>query len=1612
MAALPQVGAQAALLGLDQFNKGVSDVTSGLNKIVRQTNLLEKASSTGWAVIGGATAAGMGLIAAGAGAAASALGVLEAASIRLASQYDAEMKVISAVSDATAKDMEDLSDEFLRIGRTSVTGMTEAANATTELIKGGVSAKDAMEGAAKAVSDLVIASAGELGLDRAAVATAGGLNAFNIAGNEAYRVVNSLTAASVRSAISLNDVVRSFQQVSSVAANANFTIEDTAAGIGVLGLAYLRGSDAGTSMKQMLIALQKPSKKALAMMQQYGISLSDAQGNSLGLRDVIGQLEKAFGDEAVSSGKVTEAQRNFALATIFGADAVRAAIIFARRGVKAYDELRQATEETSAAAIAAKVQQTPIAQLKIFVNNIQAAAIVMGSRLIPTILAAQVVVNKFLQSINPDIFKLFGDALLAITMGNGFDKLYEQANKLLGIDISKIFINLVEVFRAMRNAIVKDIIPSLARLAQALFGGQSAINLQTNALSTFASIITTAGKGIAAFTNILTRLVGWLKSSEIGMNALKTALLGLVVLPVAAFTALIIKLGSALLFASSSALLIAFGVGTAIVALGNLASQSESTLSTVDVAFRAAGVGVAAFAAVLVGRLAMALSVVAIGFAKTLVGVARFIASIALAGFALTTVAAKFIAAAAATFYFSVSALGQAIINLPRFIASVHLSSFALGTLAKSAFAAAVAIIGSLVKSIVLSNNALVSLAVTTAITIGKLVGLGAVAAATGAVHIGKTLVSAIIISIAAFRTLGVQAGFLVAKMAVAKVAMVTWGVVTALVNKGFVNITIALAVLAKQYALVAAAALASARATVAAWVATALPAITGAVTAGIAAIAPFIVGLLAIGLVIGGVAVAWANNWGDIQGITGKVLNWVSEKIKGFLDWLKQQPIIGGFIEEATTVFDMAKKKTEEWASEAGKGINYIVDQAKKGFPDLANAVGLGTASMDDYAKSIREAIEEQQKLFAGEQKRQQWLDDKGYGDTSEKPRDDGDDGGLGYPDLGGDETDSKTERIKKLTAQIQKMLSVLPSANKELAEFIATLADESPDRLQPMVDSLLKSKSVLDQIILVKESLLRIDLQLAQVEENIAAIQFRARDVELRQTLATIANRRKLIELRQQEITISLQEAPIRQKIAAVDSQIAKLQRENLDLTRQQVELQLKLLPLKSQVAELDRQLAQLNRTNYQIALQQAQIELDMLPNKQKIAAIEQQINDVIDERLRLTKRADELRAESEVASIEDQITQAEGELNKAWENKDIKEIIRLEALIESLKAQLSPAQARLEAIRREQEAIARKDELTQIGLELEKLALEESLKPLNDRLVAIQNQIDLQEAQNKITQLTVEQEKQAIQDVIDSLDEQLNKVNTLAEAERLRNQLAILGLESEKRALEDQLEPLETLRQAIVNETEAIQSQIDLTNSQFELQKLQFEETLTQEELKRNAFEQTRQAQAKLFGELVDGYIKGLTESRTFTTEEATETAKRMGLWDQQIEKLIGIKNEFFNIKAAADKVREAIQLIPDEKVIRIKIITDTIPSFASGGVVPGAYGSPQLVMAHGGERYLGIRGVQPTSTLRSVSNTSNVVNNYNNNYNVNANYSRAQSEASVRMDMSALVAMSRR
>lgn len=274
---------------------------------------------------------------------------LGAAAVKIAADYEQAMNVLQATSGATAEQMRQLDNLAQELGSDLTlpgTSAKDAAEAMLELSKGGLTLADTMA-AAKGV--LQMSAAAQVSNARAAEIAVNALSAFRLAGSEATRVADLLAAAANSSSAEIAHIADGLQMSASVFAMAGVPIEDLVNALSLMANAGIKGSDAGTSLKQMLLSLQAPTDKAAKLMAAIGVSIYDAQGKMLPLRSIIEQFTQALGG-------MSQQQQAAALSAIFGSDAIRAANVVLAEGTAAWDKQMAAVTEAGVAAELAGAQ--------------------------------------------------------------------------------------------------------------------------------------------------------------------------------------------------------------------------------------------------------------------------------------------------------------------------------------------------------------------------------------------------------------------------------------------------------------------------------------------------------------------------------------------------------------------------------------------------------------------------------------------------------------------------------------------------------------------------------------------------------------------------------------------------------------------------------------------------------------------------------------------------------------------------------------------------------------------------------------------------------------------------------------------------------------------------------------------------------------------------------------------------------------------------------------------------------------------------------------------------------------------------------------------------------
>ena len=227
-----------------------------------------------------------------------------AAIIKTSADFESGMSKVSAISGATGKDLESLRQKAIEMGAKTKFSASESADAFTYMAMAGWKTEEMLEG----IDGIMALSAAD-GLDLATTSdiVTDGLTAFGLSAKDASHFADVLAQGSRNANLNVSMLGEAFKFVGPVAGSLGYSIEDVTKALGLMANVGIKSGQAGTSLRQALSSLINPTDDAAALMEKYGVSLFDGQGNAKDLMTVMKELRGTFGKVNVDIDKATEA---------------------------------------------------------------------------------------------------------------------------------------------------------------------------------------------------------------------------------------------------------------------------------------------------------------------------------------------------------------------------------------------------------------------------------------------------------------------------------------------------------------------------------------------------------------------------------------------------------------------------------------------------------------------------------------------------------------------------------------------------------------------------------------------------------------------------------------------------------------------------------------------------------------------------------------------------------------------------------------------------------------------------------------------------------------------------------------------------------------------------------------------------------------------------------------------------------------------------------------------------------------------------------------------------------------------------------------------------------
>ena len=304
---------------------------------------MTRAGSTARSVASGMENTGRksALIASGMTAAGLAVAAFGVAAVKMAADFDQQMSTVQANTGATSAQMDQLRAAAIEAGASTVYSASDSADAINDLGKAGMSVTDILTGGLTGALNL--AASDGMAVGDAAEYMANALSMFHLKGSQASQVADTLAAGAGKAVGNVSDFGEALNNCGAQANSFGMNIQETTGVLALFAQNGTIGAEAGTQLKSVLMKLSAPSSEAQAEMDKLGISVYDSSEKFVGMANLAGQLKEKI-------GSLSEEQRHYAMATIFGSYATNGATYIMNAGKKGVEDWTKAVSESGYAA--------------------------------------------------------------------------------------------------------------------------------------------------------------------------------------------------------------------------------------------------------------------------------------------------------------------------------------------------------------------------------------------------------------------------------------------------------------------------------------------------------------------------------------------------------------------------------------------------------------------------------------------------------------------------------------------------------------------------------------------------------------------------------------------------------------------------------------------------------------------------------------------------------------------------------------------------------------------------------------------------------------------------------------------------------------------------------------------------------------------------------------------------------------------------------------------------------------------------------------------------------------------------------------------------------------
>ena len=240
-------------------------------------------------------------------AAFAAAGVVIAGTAKKIAEFEKSISALSAITGATGKDLDKLTEASKRIGATTTLSASQAAEAFKLMASAKpdlLSNLDALEATTEAA--VTLAEAAGLELPLATMALGEALNQFGAGAEQATKFTDVLAAGARLGSSEIAQTSEALRNAGTVANLAGLSFAETNAAIQGFAAAGVKGSDAGTKLRSVLVKLQTQANDEF---NPAVVGMNTAIDNLAEANLSTTELVEIFGEKQIASAQILISQK-------------------------------------------------------------------------------------------------------------------------------------------------------------------------------------------------------------------------------------------------------------------------------------------------------------------------------------------------------------------------------------------------------------------------------------------------------------------------------------------------------------------------------------------------------------------------------------------------------------------------------------------------------------------------------------------------------------------------------------------------------------------------------------------------------------------------------------------------------------------------------------------------------------------------------------------------------------------------------------------------------------------------------------------------------------------------------------------------------------------------------------------------------------------------------------------------------------------------------------------------------------------------------------------------------------------------------------------------------